>query len=186
MMPCRLHITGASGAGTTTLGRAMAAAWSVPFHDTDDYFWQPTEPPYTTRREAAERLELMQRMFVPRRAWVLAGSLIGWGDPLIPSFDLVVFLHLDPARRLARLNRREAARVGAGAIAPGGALHDSHRAFMAWAAGYDDPGFAGRSRARHETWLAALPVPMLRLDSDRPVADLVAAVTGFQDAAARG
>ena len=60
-------------------GRCVA----VPFHDTDDYFWHPTEPPYRDRRTEAERLTLMHQMFVPRRAWVLSGSLIGWGDPLI-------------------------------------------------------------------------------------------------------
>ena len=47
MTPCHLHITGASGSGTTTLGRALASAWAVPHADTDDYFWVPTTPPYT-------------------------------------------------------------------------------------------------------------------------------------------
>jgi adenylate kinase family enzyme len=41
----RIHITGASGAGVTTLGRASANALAIPHHDTDDYFWQPTRPP---------------------------------------------------------------------------------------------------------------------------------------------
>jgi adenylate kinase family enzyme len=42
----RIHIMGASGAGVTSLGRALADALAVPHHDTDDYFWQPTIPPY--------------------------------------------------------------------------------------------------------------------------------------------
>ena len=36
MTPRRVHIIGSSGTGTTTLGRAVAAAWSVPHADTDD------------------------------------------------------------------------------------------------------------------------------------------------------
>ena len=176
MKPCRLHIVGASGSGTSTLGRAVAGAWSVPFHDSDDYFWQPTEPPYTLRREVAERLDLVARMFLPRKAWVLSGSVMGWGEPFAASFDLVVFLQVDPAVRLARLRQREASRIGAAAIAPGGALHQSHVDFMAWAAGYDDPAFTGRSLRRHEAWLAALGVPVLRLDGDRPTGDLVAEI----------
>jgi adenylate kinase family enzyme len=42
----RIHITGASGAGVTRLGRVLTDALAVPHHDTDDYFWQPTVPPY--------------------------------------------------------------------------------------------------------------------------------------------
>ena len=35
---------GASGAGVSTLGRALAGALALPHHDTDDYFWLPTIP----------------------------------------------------------------------------------------------------------------------------------------------
>ena len=112
MTPCRLHILGASGTGTSTLGRAMADQWSVPFHDTDDYFWQPTEPPYTTPRPAGARLDLMAHMFLPRRAWILSGSLMGWGEPLIPHLDRVVFLTLAPGKRMERLRQREENRYG--------------------------------------------------------------------------
>jgi adenylate kinase family enzyme len=33
----RIHIMGASGAGVTSLGRALADALAIPHHDTDDY-----------------------------------------------------------------------------------------------------------------------------------------------------
>ncbi|MEO8530978.1 MAG: hypothetical protein ABI459_07130 [Deltaproteobacteria bacterium] len=176
MTPCRVHILGASGAGTTTLGRALAAQWAVPHHDTDDYFWEPTEQPYTVKRDPAERLTLMRQMFVPRRAWVLSGSLIAWGDALIPELDLVVFLKIDPLIRMARLKAREELRLGAKTIAPGGASHASYLAFMEWATGYDHPDFTGRSLKRHSDWLAKLPCPVLALDSSAPLGSLVAQV----------
>ncbi len=172
----RLHITGASGTGTSTLGRAMAGAWSVPFHDTDDYFWQPTEPPYTHPRDPAERLALIGQMFLPRRSWVLAGNLMGWGEPILAHLDLIVFLRLDPALRLDRLRLREANRYGPQAIAPGGAYHADHLAFMNWAAGYDDPAFNGRSLSRHRLWLAQMKCPVIELDAALAVPDLIQAV----------
>jgi shikimate kinase len=46
MKSCRIHIMGASGSGVTCLGRTLADALAIPHHDTDDYFWQPTVPPY--------------------------------------------------------------------------------------------------------------------------------------------
>jgi adenylate kinase family enzyme len=42
----RIHITGASGLGVTSLGRALADALALPHHDTDDYLWLPTTPLY--------------------------------------------------------------------------------------------------------------------------------------------
>lgn len=65
----RIHVTGASGSGITTLGRALADTLALPHHDTDDYLWQPTTPPYRTLRAAADRLRLMREMFVPRADW---------------------------------------------------------------------------------------------------------------------
>ncbi|MBI1418690.1 MAG: hypothetical protein GC146_15855 [Limimaricola sp.] len=179
MTPCRVHITGASGAGVTTLGRALAQTWAVPAQDTDDYYWQPTDPPFAAKRPVPERLELMERLFLPRPAWVLSGSCLSWGDPLVPFFDAVVLLVLDPATRMARLEAREAARWGA-AIAPGGPRHAAHLAFRDWAARYDDPAFTGRSLAVHRRWLATLPCPTLTLDSAAPPAALVAAITAWQ------
>jgi len=168
MTPCRLHILGASGSGTTTLARAIAGHWSVPAHDTDDYFWQPTEPPYTVQRPIPERIALMEQMFLPRGRWVLSGSLISWGAPVMERVEAVVFLTLDPAERMARLTAREVLRRGA--------PPPEDDAFMVWARGYDDPAFLGRSRRHHEDWLAAQHQPILHLDSAAPVADLVQAV----------
>jgi adenylate kinase family enzyme len=177
MKNCRIHVTGASGAGVTSLGRALANALAVPHHDTDDYFWQPTSPPYQQMRERADRLRLMHEMFVPRAEWVLSGSLAGWGDAIIPGFDLVVFLTTPREIRLQRLRTREAARYGADAVAPGGSRHKETEEFLEWASHYEDGDLVSRSLAKHQEWLAALPCPVLRLDGSRPLPELVAAVS---------
>jgi adenylate kinase family enzyme len=178
MDACRLHLTGASGSGTTTLGRALASRWSVPHADADDYFWVPTATPYTVKRERPDRLRLMEELFLGRSAWVLSGSVITWGDPLVELFDAVVFLSVDNDVRLARLEERERTRYGA-QIAPGAEREADHREFMEWASGYEYSTFDGRSRLQHEAWLARLPCPVLRLDSSLAVAELVDRVAGW-------
>jgi adenylate kinase family enzyme len=176
MRRVRLHITGASGSGTTTLGRALAQRLSAPHFDTDDFFWLPTDPPYHRRRAAADRLHLLGELLGERRDWVLSGSLDNWGNPVAHLFDLVVWLEVATDIRLARLAARERVRYGRAAIMPGGALHEEHRAFLDWAATYDDGLDGGRSRHRHEAWLAGLSCPVLRLDGNRPTRDLVRSV----------
>ena len=178
MNSCRIHIMGASGAGVTSLGRALADALAIPHHDTDDYLWQPTTPPFQKTRERADRLRLMNEMFLPRAEWALSGSLAGWGDAIIPAFDLVVFVTTPKEIRLQRLRAREAMRYGANAVAPGGWRHKDTEEFIAWASNYEDGDLASRSLAMHEAWLAALPCPVLRLDGSRPLPELVAEVRG--------
>jgi adenylate kinase family enzyme len=169
----RIHVTGASGAGVTTLGRALADALGLPHHDADDYFWLPTDPPYRLRRDVASRLRLMGEMFLERPAWVLSGSLDEWGRPIVPLFDMVVFLQVPTEIRLQRLRDREARRASPAAIAPGGWRHQEIEDFLDWAAHYDDGTREGRNLPRHLAWLGTLTRPVLRLDGTQPVADLV-------------
>ncbi len=138
MQSRRIHIMGASGSGVTTLGRALADHLALPHHDSDDYFWLPTVPPYQTQRAVADRLRLMHEMFLPRADWVLSGSLAGWGDELIPLFDMVVFVQTARDIRLQRLRAREAAHFGTDAVSPGGWRHEETESFIEWASHYDD------------------------------------------------
>ena len=169
----RIHLMGASGSGVTTLGRAVANRLALPHHDSDDYFWLPTAPPYQTTRPAAERLRLMHEMFLPRLDWVLSGSVTGWGEELVPFFDLVVFVVAPRELRMRRLQAREATHFGAAAVAPGGWRHEETESFVEWASHYEAGDREGRSLAKHEAWLAGLPCPVVRVDGSRPLADLV-------------
>lgn len=174
----RIHITGAACAGVTTLGRALATRLDLPQADVDGFYWQPTDPPFTTKRPPAERLALI-RAALGQQGWVLSGSMDGWGEELAASADLVVFVVAPTPIRLLRLRARERARYG-DRINPGGDMHRIHTEFAQWAAGYDEPGFRGRNRKRHEDWLAGLNQPVLRLDgrspTDRMVTETLAAL----------
>ncbi|MCK1738134.1 hypothetical protein IVA79_30105 [Bradyrhizobium sp. 138] len=169
----RIHLMGASGAGVTTLGRALSGRLALPHHDSDDYFWLPTAPPYRTTRPPSERLRLMHEMFLPRLDWVLSGSVTGWGEELVAYFDLVVFVTAPRELRMKRLRAREAAHFGADAVAPGGWRHDETESFVDWASHYEAGDREGRNLAKHEAWLAGLPCPVVRVDGSRLLADLV-------------
>ncbi len=170
-----IHIFGASGSGTSTLGRAIAEKAGFRFLDTDDYYWLPAEPMYTLKRPIPERLALMERDLDLAADAVLSGSLVGWGDPLIPRFTLAVRLITPTNIRMDRLRRREHARFG-DRILPGGDMYEQHEAFLAWAARYDDGVPPLRSRAEHDLWQQKLPCPVLTLDGTLPLDELAAAV----------
>ena len=80
---------------------------------------------------------------------------MNWGLELEDSFSLIVFLTVPADIRVARLRERETRRLGR-----------ADPAFLAWAAQYDEGTLQGRSRAKHEAWLARRDCTVLRLDGD--------------------
>jgi adenylate kinase family enzyme len=181
-MSRHIHVTGASGSGTTTLGKHLADVLRCAYFDTDDYYWLPTDPPFQAKREMPGRLQLLHASLNTDDDWVLSGSVVGWGDPLIPLFTTVVFVETPTEIRLGRLRQREAIRFGSHAIAPGGHLYNHHREFLNWAAAYDEGGMAIRSRALHTAWLAQLNCPVIAVHGTRPAgalaSDILARITG--------
>ena len=171
-----IHLFGASGSGTTTLGRALAERLGYVHLDTDDYFWLPTDPQFTAKRPIPERLAMMNAdIDAAEKGAVISGSLTGWGDPLIPRFTLAVRVVTDTATRLERLRQREYARFGE-RIREGGDMHAEHEAFLAWAARYDAGDVNMRSKACHDAWQQALPCPVVTVNGAAPLADSLALV----------
>lgn len=161
----RIHITGASGSGTSTLAAALAVALGGKHFDADDYYWLPTPRPYTVKHHRDERLSLLLNDLRDVGVAVVAGSVADWGPELEDCFDLIVFLSLDTQARVARLLRRETERFGR--VNP---------AFLEWAAQYEQGSMPGRSLARQRAWLAARNCPVVELRSDDSVEELVATV----------
>ena len=174
-MSPRVHLFGASGAGTSTLGRVLAARLGVLHLDADDFYWLESDPPFLEKRAPAARVDLIRERIGGHDAWVLSGSICSWGDPLLNLFTHAIFLYLPPRQRMARLRAREAARYGA-RIEPGGDMHAQHQAFMEWASGYDLGKAPLRSLDLHERWMSDLHCPVIRLRSEAPAARLAETV----------
>ena len=179
-IPNRLHILGASGSGTTTFAAALAAKYGHRHLDTDDFYWLPTDPPYQQKRPREARLALLRSALAESASWVLSGSLCGWGDPLIPEFDLIVFLIVPTEIRLERLRARELNRYGPALLRCGGNLHQASADFLDWAGRYDTGGLEMRSRALHEAWLSKLPVRLLRLEGDQSTETQLAQIEAIE------
>ena len=158
-MPYAIHITGASGSGVTTFGRALADATGAQQLDTDAFYWAPVEPRYSARREIPERLRLISAAMAEAtdRGWILSGSIGTWGAPLTSLFQFVIYLSAPAEVRLSRLRAREEAEFGHDAIAPGGARYDALETFLDWASYYDAGTREGRSSLTHATFLAGAP-----------------------------
>lgn len=169
---CTAHAAGRRArwtAAAVACGRAPAATVTVPMRPIDWADWAERRG-WGVEHEAGScaRYGRQRGRDDDPGAWVLSGSVAGWGDDIVAECDAVVFVTLDPTKRIRRLRVREHA---AGPV--DGA---AHWAFLDWARGYDDPAFTGRSRAGDEQWLAGLSLPVLPLDAGSPTAQLCRAI----------
>lgn len=164
----KIHIFGASGSGTTTLGAALSYKLGIQHFDTDNYFWKKTIPPFKVKTEVEERVALLSKDLHSYDKWILTGSLCGWGDVFIPEFDLAIFIYIPNELRMSRIIEREIKRYGE-KIEKGGSMYTSHIEFIDWASRYDDGDLNIRSKALHEAWIKKLKSRVLRLEGDMTI-----------------
>ena len=177
----RIHVIGASGSGTTTLAKNIASLLKYAHFDADDYYWEKTAIPYTKKRSVEERVLLlkadMARCSSPK--WILSGSMCSWGEVFIPLYELVIFIYIPKDIRLQRIESREIAKFGEEAIRPCGNRHELYKAFVDWAANYDEGGSDTRSLALHEHWLGKLTCPVLKIMEPLSEREMLSKVTDF-------
>lgn len=165
----KIHIFGASGSGVTTTGEALSRKLDIPYFDSDAYFWEVTETPFTTRRNPDERNSTIQSELENQENWILGGSIFEWGENVFPDFDLVVFLWIPPEIRMERLKKREFERYG-NVIYTKPERIKQFEDFITWASDYDDSkGIASRNLQAHENWLTSIQSPILRISEDLTV-----------------
>lgn len=158
-----IHIFGASGSGTTTLGQKISSELGYKHLDSDNYLWISTDPKYTTKRDKAERVRLMKSDIASADNVVVSGSLVGWGDELMPLFTLAVRMVVPTDVRIERLKKRERADFGS-RIDIGGDMYENHLAFIEWASSYDTGDVSIRSKAMHDEWQKLLKCKLIELD----------------------
>lgn len=173
MIENRIHIFGASGSGTTTLGKYLSEKLDIEHFDTDDFFWVKSSPPYQKIVPTEERKTNLNLALQSCKNWVLSGSLCGWGDFSVLYFTKVVFLYIPNDIRMERLKKREIARYGASIFNEEHPMHKTHKDFIAWASKYDDAGLEMRSKLMHEEWMKALPIKAIKIEGETHLKDSV-------------
>ena len=161
----KIILFGASGTGTSTLGKSISEKLKWTFLDADDYYWEKTNPPFQKKIPLDRRNEHLKADFRNHKNVILSGSLVTWGDFWNTAFDLGVFLILPKKIRMQRLYNRELERYGE-ALKTNETIKAKSKAFLDWAAKYDDASFDGRSIHQHRNWAKLLSCEIVELNGD--------------------
>ncbi|MCK8520660.1 AAA family ATPase [Aquimarina sp. D1M17] len=159
----KILLFGASGSGTTTLGKEIAKQTSFIHLDVDDYYWKKTQPPYQEKIALKARNHTLKKDFTVHKNVIVSGSLVSWGEEWKTAFDLAVFIRLNNSLRMNRLKERETIRYG-DLLTTDKSIQQSSKAFLEWANRYEDPNFDGRSLKIHTQWMKLLDCEVLHLD----------------------
>lgn len=170
-----IHLLGPSGSGTSTLGKALSSVLRIPWFDSDDIFWEKTDPPFTTKRPMERRIALLREIDAENESWIVSGSMLEWGDSIRDKLDVIVYLYVEKETRLNRLIKREKERFG-DRIEPGRDMHENHEAFIEWAGSYETGGFGMRSRKSEMAWMERAKSPVIKIEKEIPLRDEVTLV----------
>jgi adenylate kinase family enzyme len=173
----KIHILGASGSGTTTLGEALSMELKIPHFDSDDFFWIDTDPPFQERRTPEIRTNLLRNTLRPHDSWILSGSALKWGDFLLKECDMIIYLFLEKEKRIRRLEERERKRFG-DQINPGEIMHTNFVDFIEWAKSYDNGDMNMRSRESEMSWLENAECEVLKIEEEMTLEDEINLVIG--------
>lgn len=176
----KIHILGASCAGSTTLGKALSTRLNIPYFDTDYFFWEKSVVPYTLKRDPLLRNQLLKDELSQSENYIVGGSLVSWGEEWKQMFDLAVFLYVPKETRMERLVQREIERYG-NDIYDDPQRHKLFLEFIDWASKYDDRAFTGRNIGIHERWLAGVNCPVIKIEGDTTVAERLKRVAEVVD-----
>ena len=174
--PRGILIFGSSGAGKTTLGRAVSERLGCPYFDLDDYIWKKTAIPFTERYDREERIARLSADIFRTDRFVMAGTLEGYDEPFLPYLGLAVHLNAPAGIRRERVHARELSEYG-DRVLPGGDMFEVHERFLDEIVLYE----SGRYLQHHCDWAKMLPCRVLFLNGEIPVEENAATIIRSAD-----
>ncbi len=158
----RIIVCGGNGAGKSTLGRKLAEVSGYQFRDIEEYYFPEVDSlyPYAAARTKEEvgRLLLEDMRKYPR--FILASVKGDYGKEVESLFTRAVLISVPGDIRMERVRNRSFQKFGSRML-PGGALYDKEEAFFSMV--------EKRPATIAEDWLAAVSIPVIRVDGTETV-----------------
>ena len=164
----KIHVLGASGSGTTTIAKVLAKKLGYVHLDTDSYFWEETDIPFTKKRAVDNRIALLREDLQKDKNVILSGIFYPWGDELTKYFDCLIHIETASKVRMDRLIRREYEMYG-NRMLKGGDMYFQFKRFLNWALDYEKNTNEDIGQAKTEEWIANTHLRVIKIDGEKNV-----------------
>ena len=168
-------VFGASGAGSTTLGKEVAKQLDFHFFDIDDYLWNwDTKIPFTVTRPPEQRTQLLLNDIKRHPSFVISGTIFSNSTLFEPFINLAVFISTPAEVCAERVRTREHARWGK-RVLPGGDMyrttrfHGDANDYISNAQIYETAEVSRFGRKLHEKWITEMTCPVMRADGTKSI-----------------
>ena len=175
----RILVIGAAGCGKTTLASEIAKQFGLRHLDSDEYYWEKTNPPFQLKRPYDVRTSEIWTDFLRDQKVVVSGSMVTWGEQWKHAFDFGIFLLVPQKARMKRLHQREEKRYGK-QLYTNKKIRENSREFLEWAESYDDPNIS-HGISKQLTWLKLVTFPVLNIEGDFSVSEYLQKIKSYMD-----
>ncbi len=171
-----IHVMGASGSGTTTIGNLIADKFGFDILESDFYKWEQTNPPFQKMRSDEESNKILIDKIKSSKNLVIAGSL--HSNPIAFEYiDIIFYLFAPTPVRMARIEKRDVD-SGRNSRLAGGEVEKEYLEFLWWVENYDVLGFEGRSRKSQQYVMKNCKnAKTYMIDTDRPIEQIMQEIT---------
>jgi adenylate kinase family enzyme len=170
--PCGIIICGLNGAGKTTLARELSRLLRYKHMDIEDYYFLPSEIPYTRFRTQDECNTLMLADMEQHPNFILSAVIGNFGDEIVSRFGLAVLIDVPKEVRIARVKQRDITKFGE-RVLPGGDMYEQQMQFYA--------KITARPEDYAEQWAKTLPCPVIRVDGTRDYRETAREIWGMRN-----
>ncbi len=122
-------VCGLNGSGKTTFAAALANKLGFKHMDVEDYYFLPSEIPYSISRTREEAEVLLLQDMKENLFFVFSAVDGDMNIDVGLEYDLVIYLYAPLDVRMARVKKREFDKFG-GRVLPGGDMYEQEQKFF--------------------------------------------------------
>ena len=162
-----IHIMGASGSGTSTLGKFLAKKLNFSLIESDFYKWEQTDPPFQIMRDNEVSNRLLMEEILKNENLIISGSL--HSNPVIfPYIDLIIYLTCPTKVRLKRVIDRDI-ELGRNSLEAEGEVYENFLGFLDLVKNYNKKDLTCRSKASQKYVMKECAVPVIRINTNKAI-----------------
>ncbi len=153
-------ICGLNGSGKTTLAASLARALNYKHMDIEDYYFLPSDIPYSRPRTKEEVIPLVLKDMTENPCFVFSYVKGDMTPEINAKFDLVIYLDVPKDIRIKRIRQRAFDKFG-NRVLLGGDMYEQEEEFFKMVSKRDSTVI--------EAWLDTLSCKVLILEGTKPI-----------------